>query len=100
MTAVSGEQSIISLESRVQRNQAVFSANVGEDLVVFDHDEGKYYGSGPVGDAIWKIIEKETKVLDVCTALLEDFDVNRDTCEAEVLEYLHQLHESKLLRVA
>ena len=82
----------ISLDTRVQRNVEVFSANVGEDLVVFDHTEGKYYGSGPVGDAIWTLIEEEIAATEICNALLEKFDVDRQTCEAEVLGYLGQLN--------
>ncbi|WP_370402033.1 PqqD family peptide modification chaperone [Sulfitobacter sp. JB4-11] len=98
MSAQSDEKPI-TLKSEVQRNEQVFSANVGEDLVVFDHETGTYYGSGPVGDAIWRLTEEPIAVSDICMELQEKFEVDQATCETEALQYLTQLHDNQLLTI-
>lgn len=87
----------INMSSVVRRIEGAFSANVGADLVIFDHNRGAYYGSGPVGESIWALLEHETTVGTVCDALTEQFDVDRATCEAETLEFIAQLHDKGLL---
>jgi hypothetical protein len=90
----------ITLDTRVSRTETVFSSSVGDDLVIFDHDQGTYYGSGPVGEAIWSLIAEERKVADLCDRLMERFEVDRATCEAEVLAFLRELGERGLLKVS
>ena len=81
----------LSLQTKVKRVDTVFSSSVGDDLVIFDHAKGAYYGSGPVGDAVWSLIATEQRIESVCDQLMEQFDVDRATCEAEVIEFLDDL---------
>jgi hypothetical protein len=87
----------LTLDSTVRRADTVFSSAVGDDLVIFDHARGAYYGSGPVGEAIWSLLAEERRVGGLCEALLERFEVDRATCEAEVLAFLTELRARGLL---
>lgn len=86
-------------DSAVRRVETVFSSSVGDDLVIFDHQQGAYYGSGPVGEAIWSLISEERRVAEICDHLMERFEVDRATCETEVLGFLSELHGRGLLEV-
>jgi hypothetical protein len=90
----------ITLDTRVRRTETVFSSSVGDDLVIFDHNKGAYYGSGPVGEAIWSLIAEERRVDDLCDLLMKRFEVERGSCEAEVLAFLEELGERGLLKAS
>lgn len=79
-----------------------------EDLVFRDLDgetvmlcvrTGKYYGLDPVGSRVWALIEKPRRVYDVCTTLLDEFEVDRETCERDVLAFLNKLGADDLVKV-
>lgn len=78
-------------QTTVRRIDTVFSSSVGDDLVIFDHARGAYYGSGPVGEAIWALIEEPLSVSAICDRLMEQFEVDRATCEREVIDFLGDL---------
>lgn len=52
-------------------------------------ENGEYYGLDDIGSRIWELID----------TLLERFDVDRETCERDVLKFLNELDEDKILEV-
>ena len=88
---------VISMSSVVRASGDAFSTAIGDELVIFDQTGGSYYGAGKVGSRIWALIETETNVSDLCDTLEREFDVRRDTCEAEVLKFLGDLKERNLI---
>lgn len=91
---------VVALSSKVVAKSGTFSTSVGDDLVLFDPEQGAYYGSGMVGEQIWSLIADEQEVRSICDSLLERFEVERQTCEAQVLEFLGELNEHGLIHVA
>lgn len=88
----------VTLASRIAARQTVFSTSVDDDLILFDPDSGEYYGAGIVGQKIWDLITEECTVETVCGELLEEFDVDRQTCESDVLQFLNELHARGLIQ--
>jgi hypothetical protein len=89
----------ISLTSKIVLSKAAFTSSVGGDLIIFDPDHGSYYGSGPVGARIWELIEKHALVADICASLMQEFNVDRETCEREVVVFLSELEKRGLVTV-
>lgn len=58
---------------------------------------GAYYGMDPVGSRVWELIAQSVRVSDVCESLLGEFEVDRATCERQVLSFLQQLADADLL---
>lgn len=90
---------VISIENSVHANNTAFSAEMDNDLILFDPEAGVYYGSGPVGAKIWEFVVKGAVVSDICKSLMDDFEVDKSTCETEVLAFLHELQDRELLTV-
>ena len=59
----------------------------------------EYYGLDDIGSRIWELIEHPVKVSDLIDTLLERFDVDRETCEIDVLKFLNELNEDRILEV-
>ena len=47
---------------------------------------------------LWELVEKPVKVSDLIDSLLDLFDVDRETCEKDVLKFLNELNKDKIWR--
>jgi len=89
----------LSPETLVQRVESVFSSSVGDELVIFDHERGTYYGSGPVGEAVWSALAEPRSIASLTDHLMEQFEIDRATCEADVRAFVQELIGNGLVRV-
>ena len=62
-------------------------------------DKGKYYRLDDVGTRVWDLIEAPTTVDAVCDRLVQEFHVERATCEADVRALLERLLAGNLIRL-
>lgn len=67
------------------------------EMVFFDQNAGKYYATGPVGADIWDFIDSERFFSEICEHLLELYQVDRPSCEAQSKAFLSQLQEAGLV---
>ncbi|WP_458526769.1 PqqD family protein [Onishia taeanensis] len=86
-------------QSLVQRIPFLLSSTVDDDLVLFSADRGRYYGTQVVGHRIWTLLEEEVSVATICERLLEEFVVDRATCQHEVLHFIQTLADEGLVTV-
>ena len=87
----------ISTDTVVRRIEEVIAGDIDGEIVMMSVENGKYYGLDDIGSVIWKLVEAPVKVSDVIDTLLERFDVDRETCEKDVLKFLNDLNEDKIL---
>lgn len=64
----------------------------GEKVMV-DFEQGKYFMIKGAGNEIWDMLEDGIMVSDIVNKLLQIYEVERETCEREVLAFLNQLEE-------
>ncbi|MFC3286336.1 lasso peptide biosynthesis PqqD family chaperone [Litchfieldella rifensis] len=89
----------MDLANKISRVKGPLASQVNDDLVIFSARNGMYYGLPRVGNRIWSLIEHETTVSAICEKLLEEYEVDRDTCTREVVAFLDQLKHEGLIRV-
>lgn len=87
----------ISLESVVRRSSDVMASQVDNELVMMDVERGMYYALNPVGADIWERLTEPQTVADLCAQLMQQYDVDQATCEADVLAVLNEMAENGLL---
>jgi hypothetical protein len=90
-------KSQLDIESRVQRSPSPLASRVGDDLVLFNARRGMYYGVPVVGRRIWDLMEDQVTVSAICDQLMQEFSVERDACESEVLDFIGQLEAEELV---
>ena len=76
---------------QVARNGQWLSAKLGEECVLMSTETGNYLTLSRVGARIWELIEPATDVSELCTRLIEEFDVSPEICQAEVDSFLANL---------
>jgi hypothetical protein len=62
-------------------------------------ENGKYYGLDTTGSSIWSLLQNPIRITDLIDSLLEQFDVDRETCSRDVLTFLEGLKNDGLLQV-
>ena len=85
-------------DSVIVRSETL-TARVDGDLVFFDPEAGKYFATGGVGADIWELIESPRTIREICSELVARYDVEEDTCLAEVLEFAADLVRARMAKV-
>jgi hypothetical protein len=89
----------ISLLSTISVTKEAVHCDVEEEVVILSMKDGVYYGLNSVGAFIWNQIQKPQKVEKIRNAILEEFDVDKGECEADLMELLGELLEKDLIEV-
>ena len=83
----------------VQRRVGLLEAEVDGELVALDVDQGTCYGFNATATRIWALIEEPKRVSELRDALLEEFDVDADTCQEQLAELLGELEKDGLIQM-
>jgi Coenzyme PQQ synthesis protein D (PqqD) len=89
----------ISLTDSVVRRADVLSTMVDGCIVLLDSDRQVFVGFDDIGTSIWQAVEKPTSVADLCASLSERYAAKRPVIEGDVMSFLDQLLQQKLIEV-
>jgi hypothetical protein len=91
----------ISLNATLSRNSDILHAPVGtEEAVMMSVEAGRYYGVNAVGARIWELLETPKTVAQLCAHICEEFEVDAQTCQIEVLKFVHDLLDNGIVHEA
>ena len=89
----------LSLNRTVVVAKDVVSCDLVEEAALLNLKDGVYYGLNPVGARIWNLIQEPREVGEILEILLDEYDVERDTCQNDLIELLGQLIDKELVTV-
>jgi hypothetical protein len=75
------------------------SRTIGEETVILDLESGTYFGLDPVGAQMWHLLEQGKSFIEVRDAVFDEYEVERDRLEADLLALIGELAERKLIIV-
>lgn len=81
----------------VQRTKDQVFRNLGANTVILNLSNNRYYELNDVGTRIWQILECPVSINAICDTLIEEYEVNPDTCIIEVLALLKEMEENNLI---
>lgn len=91
-------KTVLDLSSLVVRAQGHFDARLDEaETVLLDSKLENYFGLGRVGSRVWDLVAIPTTIAQVCATLQDEFEVDRQTCESQVLDLMLDLLEHSLI---
>lgn len=91
---------MLSVNSTVVASKEPVFSHVGEDVVLLNPTDGKYYGLNPIGARIWTLLQQPILVSQLLATLLDEYDVEPHECERDLLEILGQLAEQSLIELS
>jgi hypothetical protein len=78
----------------------VMARTVGDETVILDLASGTYFGLDPVGARIWALMGERKTLAEICATMLEEYEVEREQLEADVLRLAAELAERGLVAPA
>jgi hypothetical protein len=90
---------MLSLNSTVAVSENQVSSDLGSEIACLNLKSGIYYGLDAVGARIWELIQEPRTVNEIRDAILEEYDVEPERCERDLLAFLDQLAAEDLIKV-
>lgn len=90
---------MININNVVSRRNDIDTTDLNGEIVMMDLEKGRYFSLNGVGSRIWEIIESPIEINKIVDCLLEEYDVNRNECEENVLEFLGKLEDANIISV-
>lgn len=87
----------LTADTEVRRTSHQASCILGEEAVVLQLDSGIYHGLNPVAARVWELIEASRTVAGIVDVLLDEYEVERGRCEADVENLLVAMREAGLV---
>jgi hypothetical protein len=87
----------IMMDSIVVVAKEQISCGLDDEAVILSLKKGVYYSLNPCGNRIWSLIQKPVKVGKVRDTLLEEFEIDKETCEEDLLSLLRELKNEGLI---
>jgi hypothetical protein len=88
-----------SQQSVVTVTKDQVSCDLGAEAAILNMKNGTYYGLDPVGTQIWKLLQTPRKVGDIEEVLLQEYDVEPELCQRDLLVLLEELLGAGLIEV-
>lgn len=88
-----------SLSSQVRISPEILVQPVGDEIVMLDVKQEKYFGLDPVGTRIWELLQESGRLEQVHAAMLEEYEVTSERLEADLLALVEALAEAGILSV-
>jgi hypothetical protein len=89
----------LSVSSIVGATRDHVSCSLGDEAAILNMKNTVYYGLDPVGARVWDLVQQARSVGEIRDALLEEYEVQPEQCERDLLDLLRQMREQGLIQV-
>jgi len=87
----------IQPDQKVTISPDVLFQEVSGEMVLLDLSSESYFGLDEIGARIWQLLSDGFSVGEALDVLLQEYEVSRETLEADVGELLDNLAEAGLI---
>lgn len=88
----------LELTDRIIRREDISTTIIDGELGMMSEKKGKYYTLDFIGTRVWELIEQPLAVEELVILLMKEYDVDRVTCEVDLLELLDKLIKEELIK--
>lgn len=90
---------MLEVNNIVVRSQDVLFSGIEEETVLLSITNSNYYGMDSVASRIWELLAEPILINSLIEQLLTEFEVPKEECENDVIEFLDTLKQQGLLVV-
>jgi hypothetical protein len=84
-------------DSVVRAVDSQVSSRLGDEVAILELDQGVYFGLNNTGAFLWNLMQQPVRVNEMHAALVEEFEVDLDTAEKDLLRVLGELRDAGLI---
>ena len=92
------KQKELELTTQVVRPADSIFADSGGEIVMMNLETSSYYGLDPVGSRVWELLAEPTTAAEIAAKLQEEYDVDEETSQRDVMALLQDLVDEKLVQ--
>ncbi len=89
----------LSLNTYIQRKKDLPFTQLGEETILLDLQAKEYLKLNPLGSRIWELLEKPITFQKLLDTLLQEYEVDRETLEKDLLHFLQDLAAREFLEI-
>ena len=89
----------VNIDSVITKNTEIDDTDLDGEKVMMNLDKGQYFMMNEVGSRIWELIEGNTSIVNIIETLTNEYQVDEETCENTVMEFLGRLKNADLIKV-
>jgi hypothetical protein len=89
----------LSIRSVVIAAPDQVSCPLGEESAILNIRNTVYYGLNPVGARVWNLLQQPKTVEELRDSLVEEYDVEKEHCERDLIDLLEKLRAEGLIHV-
>jgi len=97
MTMLSADK--LFMETTIVQSPGNIISDMDGETVMMSIDNGKYYNLGTIGGYIWEMIKTPSSIDKLISKLTNEFDIENSECQKEVIPFLEQLLNEKLIMI-
>jgi len=86
-----------TLDTAIRIPDDVIFRELDGEAVILNLETGIYFGLDEVGTRMWQLLEQHGSLRTACRDLEEEFDVQRQELETDLIAFVGQLHEKGLV---
>jgi hypothetical protein len=75
------------------------SCDLAGEAAILNIKNGVYYGLDPIGAKIWNLMQEPRKVVEIQTAITNEYDVEPERCTRDLVGLLEKLLAEGLIEV-
>jgi hypothetical protein len=90
----------LSLDDPMVGSDDVLFRALDAEAVLLNLKSGVYFGLNPVGTRAWQLLAEHRTLARVCDVMVDEYDVEREVLERDLLELGRQLQDAGLATVA
>ena len=81
-----------------QISKSVISSKIDEEVILMSVEQDAYFGIDPIGSHIWELLSnKPASINDLVAILMEEYEVEEETCKQDVLAFINEMSTRKLI---
>ncbi|MGH7721170.1 MAG: PqqD family peptide modification chaperone [Gemmatimonadaceae bacterium] len=89
----------LSITSTVVVSPEQMSCELDGERAILGLVSGTYYGLNTVGSRVWELLGEPVPVYRIRDVVVEEYDVDRERCEREVVQLLEAMVSEGLIRI-
>lgn len=82
---------------RYQRSSEAIHSEIEGEVVALNIERGQCFGMNQPASAIWRLLDQPRDLANLCAQLVEAYDVDRATCEADLTPLLETMLQDGLV---
>ena len=83
-----------------QRRDDLLTAEVDEEVLLFDAARGTYFATAEVGALVWAELAAPRSLAELCAAVEAAYDVTPEECRSDLEDFLAALCTAGIVREA